>query len=429
MNTSSSILDSEWTNFLHTIKENNDFSLKTVSSTLSKPAAAATATAATVDGTETQTSICADAAPASVHPTPPPPLRPPLQKNLFISTKTKVLFLNSPIKIHDIFWNIPILDYWLREEGVLKKTIKFVSHTPEQRDEIRAKLGGFYKEEIIKQIDAPPKFKDERKVSVGISKKDIMACRAKKKNVFYNCFSLVLRIFYNNEFKEIHVKIFNTGKMEIPGVLNDTILEISKNMTLDILRAATNSSALDYIVMEDENKHNVLINSNFSCGYFVNRDKLHQILNKKYNMDTSYDPCTYPGVKCKFYYNNEAAAQAAVEGAPPAAAQNGRIEECDYNLSKKSIELNKKYTEVSIMIFRTGSGLIVGNCSEKILNVVYDFIANMLHEEYYTLYVSNSAPVVKVKNTKVRRKIIIYDNIDNYRAEKRRFDEWAQSER
>ena len=48
----------------------------------------------------------------------------------------------------------------------------------------------------------------------------------------------------------------------------------------------------------------------------------------------------------------------------------------DSNLTMEELIESKKYTKVSFMIFRTGSGLIVGNCSENVLMHVYDFIKN-----------------------------------------------------
>ena len=59
------------------------------------------------------------------------------------------------------------------------------------------------------------KYKDIRKVTIGISKKDIVSYRVKQKGAFYNCFVLILRV-HIGVFKEFHVKIFNTGKIEIP---------------------------------------------------------------------------------------------------------------------------------------------------------------------------------------------------------------------
>lgn len=46
----------------------------------------------------------------------------------------------------------------------------------------------YYNEHVIKRIDNPTarrnKFKDERKITIGISKKDIMNCRGKVKKCF-----------------------------------------------------------------------------------------------------------------------------------------------------------------------------------------------------------------------------------------------------
>ena len=34
-----------------------------------------------------------------------------------------------------------------------------------------------------------------------------------------------MRLWDNNLFKEMHVKVFNTGKLEIPGIQNDILLD------------------------------------------------------------------------------------------------------------------------------------------------------------------------------------------------------------
>lgn len=323
-------------------------------------------------------------------------------EELYISTTTKVLYLNQAIDIQGIFWKIPIIDYWKPEEGVIKKQIKIVSNSKEDYEKYNEKLTNlkYYNEVIIKQIDNPQarrvKFKDERKITIGVSKKDIMTCRGKVKNAFYNCFALVMRFKYNDKFNEIHVKVFNTGKMEIPGVLNNDILIIIKKMVLEMLSTYTNSS-LEFIHHDEEN--NVLINSNFNCGYYINRDKLYSILrSSKYNIDTSYDPCSYPGVKCKFYFNKESGFNSDL--------QNGLILNEHRNMKMSELDDAKKYTEISFMIFRTGSCLIVGNCTEQVLRYVYNFIKNILYNEYRNINVKNTNTEQKTKKEKIRKKTI-----------------------
>jgi len=322
-------------------------------------------------------------------------------EKLYISTKTKVLFLNQHIDIFNVFWKVPVIDYWEPIEGVIKKQIKIVSNSEEELQEYQEKIKdiNYYTENIIKQINTTnmrgTRYKDERKITIGISKKDIMNCRGKVKNAFYNCFAIIVRFKYQNAFREIHVKIFNTGKLEIPGILNDELLEIIKVIVLKLIKTYSHE---DIEFVEQKVEANVLINSNFNCGFYINRDLLQTILRgNKYNIETSYDPCSYPGVKCKYYYNNLIEKE----------KQTGEIEKKDRETKLKDLNINNKYTEVSFMIFRTGSCLIVGNCNEKVLNHVYEFIKNMLQNEYFIIRVTNNTTTPKIKKSKIRKKTII----------------------
>jgi hypothetical protein len=330
----------------------------------------------------------------------------PKCQDLYISTKTKVLFLNQAIDIHSVFWNIPIIEYWEANTGVVKKQMKIVSNTKEEFDIYQEKIKTipFYVEHIIKEIDNPGarriKFKNERKITVGLSKKDIMNCRGKIKNAFYNCFAMIIRYKYEGVFREIHVKIFNTGKMEIPGVLNTHLLDIIKGMILDILRPLV-TTTLNFV--DNINEDSVLINSNFNCGFYINREKLHSILRSpKYGLEAAYDPCSYPGVKCKFYFNHKIGFDST--------NQNGKIQTEDRQLKLSELIESKKYTEVSFMVFRTGSGLIVGNCTEKILRFVFEFIKSILMDEYENISILSENPVIKNKQPKLRKRFITYTN-------------------
>lgn len=313
---------------------------------------------------------------------------------LSISTNTKVLFLNQSIDINNVFWNIPISNYQTHNDCVIKKQMKVVNHSIEEYNDYNKKLQDIphYKELIIKQINNPDarrnKFKDERKITVGVSKKDILTTKMKIKNAFYNCFAITLRLRLE-EFHEIHVKVFNTGKLEIPGIVNSSILPNVKEYLLKMLTPLLPNNLK---FMETTEDNNVLINSNFNCGFHVQREQLHNLLRIKYNIETSYDPCSYPGVKSKFYYNLHKSED----------SQNGQIADND-RMKRSELEDSKKYCEVSFMVFRTGSCLIVGNCNEKILYKVYDFIRGVLQSEYKNIRVPNEGKFIKEKVTKVKK--------------------------
>lgn len=318
----------------------------------------------------------------------------PKCSDLYISTKTKISYLNKSINIKEIFWKIPILNYSSPKNGIIKKQIKMSSSSPEELEEMLEDLknvSSYYEEQIIEHIDTPNHtsginyYKDQRKISIGICKKDLLSYRSKKKKAFFNCFVLIVRILYKNEFKEMNVKVFNTGKLEIPGIQNDEMLYNLLNELIYILKPLIS----DDLCYNIENTETVLINSNFNCGYYINRDKLYDILKYKYRINSNFDACSYPGIQCKFYYDNKLREQ-----------QNGQQPK------------HNDYYKVSFMIFRTGSVLIVGKCEESILYYIYEFIKNILEIECNTIIssiVDNSELCLKNRKKKIRKKTIILD--------------------
>ena len=322
----------------------------------------------------------------------------PKSTEIYISTKTKIAYLNKMIDLKDIFWNIPTINYYQPSNGVIKKQMKFNSSTIEELNFIQDKIKdeNYFEEYVITHINNPSgriKFKDIRKISIGISKKDIMSYRCKKKSAFYNCFVIILRMKIGTVFKEFHVKVFNTGKLEIPGIQNETTFQ----MLLDEIIKTLQPYIDDKLSYKPDTNETVLINSNFNCGFFINREALFDILKFKYNIQSIYDPCSYPGIQSKFYFN------------PDVEVQNG----CQ--ISEENKHLYKNIKEVSFMIFRTGSVLIVGKCDESLLMHIYEFLKIILNNEYknicqrYSDGDENAVFKLKDKTKKVRRKNIIIE--------------------
>ena len=155
-------------------------------------------------------------------------IRKPKCSNIYISTKTKISYLNMPIDIKRVFWNIPISPYFTPSECIIKKQIKVSTTDPAELKEIKELLQKekYYQEQEIEHIDNPEgriKFKVQLKINVGLCKKDILNYRCKLKRAFFNCFVLIMRIKdrATDSFKEMHLKVFNTGKLEIPGIQTD----------------------------------------------------------------------------------------------------------------------------------------------------------------------------------------------------------------
>ena len=301
--------------------------------------------------------------------------------DIYISTKTIISYLSKELDIHNIFWKIPVIDYGDPKCGVIKKQMKISFTTKEDVTKYKSKINNYkvIDEHIISQIDSDTKYKDVRKISIGLCKKDILNNRCKKKSAFYNCFVLIFRIKYEGKFKEAHVKVFNTGKLEIPGVQSNKFISIVLNSLVDIL----NTHCELNVTFKKECNETVLINSNFNCGFYLNREKFYDLLKYKYNIHSSYDPCSYPGIMCKFYYNLDGSGE-----------QNGIFKNFD------------NYLTVSFMIFRTGSVLIVGKCDEEILTKIYEYLKSIIQNEYDQIYQPHLAVDKKKVVKKIRKKII-----------------------
>lgn len=300
----------------------------------------------------------------------------PISTNIYISTKTIIAYLSSTIELKDIFWHLPVIEYHSPNTGILKKEMKFNNTRPEEVEEIDKQLEKYeYKNVTIIQHIENARYKDIRKVSIGLSKRDLLAYRIKKKSAFYNCIVLIIRIQMNNVYKEFHVKVFNTGRLEIPGIQNnDQIYSI-----IDILLSHINSIIESPIFYKIGSEEIVLINSNFNCGYYINRENLYNILRHTYKISSIYDSCSYPGIQCKIYYDED-----------------------EILLTPKN---NKNV--VSFMIFRTGSILIVGKCNEIILTKIYKFISEIMSNEYSNVVDLKSVHIKKEVQIKKFRKYIL----------------------
>jgi TATA-box binding protein (TBP) (component of TFIID and TFIIIB) len=186
-------------------------------------------------------------------------------------------------------------------------------------------------------------------------------------------------------FREFHIKVFNTGKLEIPGVQSDEMFEMVLENIITILQPH-----IDTQISYNQKSDTVLINSNFNCGFYINREVLYDLLKYKYHIHAIYDPCSYPGIQCKFYFNNESKDQTGIQ---LAADEN-----------------SESITTVSFMIFRTGSVLIVGMCEEYVLNVIYEFLTNLLKTEFEKICQSvfdDKHIILKDKKKKIRKKTIV----------------------
>jgi len=293
---------------------------------------------------------------------------------LYFSTQTFITQFNRHVDLKQLFWELELIPYDTHHTGLCKKQMKFTSTSQEEVDDLQKKLEQFPLHQVyqIRKSNINDKFKDICKVSIGMSKKDLAPNRMKSKGAFFNCLVVNVRIFVGKGiFKDHHVKLFNTGNVEIPGIQNSAHVPL----IMDVLEHSIRK--LHPIDRVPEYKI-VLINSHFNVNFYVNRDKLYTLLRDTYSVAAVYDACSYPGVQCKLYYTPEV----------------------------EIVTRAKEYVtfSVSVMIFRTGSVLIVGKCNEEVIHAIYRYL-NTIFQTHFASIIDVSTTISSLPNIKKEKKI------------------------
>jgi TATA-box binding protein (TBP) (component of TFIID and TFIIIB) len=123
----------------------------------------------------------------------------------------------------------------------------------------------------------------------------------------------------------------------------------------------------------------VMINSNYSLKFNIDRAKLQEILKKKYKIYSTFES-TYQAVKSYFYFSKDKTKDIST--------QDG-VCKCDVPCFIYK-ELKKKSpipcSQVTIAVFRTGSVIITGGSTMEQTKRAYDFINGVVHDNFKMIY-------------------------------------------
>jgi len=318
---------------------------------------------------------------------------PPESSELNISTKTRIVIMEREIDVFDLFWKLPIINYYLCEEGVVQKQCLFKCYEKEEYEkqmemiDIHKANGEIIKQEITTHIDNTTghiKFKNIKKIIIGVSHKDISKLKFQNKHMFYNCCVLIVRLFNKeiNQYEEYHLKIFKTGKLEIPGSKNDKMFEI----LLEYIKKLLNQNYNSYTT--------ILCNTNFSSNYTIIREKLYDLLINKYDIQAYFSPTSHHSIQCKMYFREEDGEYIYQRGDKHTRTNNST------KLGRDEIDNNVGLYVVSCMIFRTGSVLIITRMNMDALYKVYELLKKIFKDEYNNIKEKDNIMPQKKKNHK-----------------------------
>lgn len=239
-------------------------------------------------------------------------------ENLRVSTITSVAELNTPIDLEILFQNIQIND-----------KIKYI---------------------------------EKGELNKGNSNKKRREKKSKK-TVFFNQATI-----HFLQDKIINVKVFNNGKIQMTGLKKEkqgeeVIKEIIKIIE-DIDKKNDNNIFIKkHDKYEYSNYRIALINSDFDYGKLIDRESLQEIM-VSMNIFSSFEPCIYPGVNIKYFYNinNE-----GCRG----------ICNCERVCNGKGDGINT-CRRVTIAVFNSGKIIITGAMNREQLVECYNFINEVI---------------------------------------------------
>ena len=253
--------------------------------------------------------------------------------SLRISTITTTGQLGTKIHLDALYRQVPILDYWDLNDGILKM-----------------EFNGTHK---------------------GTSFKDIMMKPRESKTSFFNQTTLVIRREVAPlQWKEINVKLFRNGGVQMTGVRS---LEMSTDALRWLIGHLTERCTEVPIFESTPNIHKEeiqLVNTDFSIGAKVRRDVLHRILVDKYRLHSSYESAIYQGVKTKYFFNAERPA-----GHPPGICPCPKL--CKGTGDGSGIGKCKKIT---VSPFQTGQVIITGGRTMGQIYEAYEFIKSVFRD-------------------------------------------------
>ena len=213
------------------------------------------------------------------------------------------------------------------------------------------------------------------KTFIGLQYKDIeynyskKKTKVKKKNQFYNCFSLKIQA---TPTSTVNMKFFNNGSITMTGCIEDNSAKNALKKIIKYLKKNNEKFKFpeDIKSINYANLRTTMINYNFKLNFSINRDKLYDILKNKHDLFVSYEPEKYQAVKISFMYNKTN------------IYNDGKCY-CSKKCKGKGWgDGEGDCKKVTIAIFQSGNTGINGSRSLEQIRTAYNFI-NQIIKDYY----------------------------------------------
>ena len=275
---------------------------------------------------------------------------------LRVSTMTVTGHLGATPDLNQLYAQGSIIPYWWIGEGIIK-----------------IELG-----------------KDKK----GISMDDILHESTKEKKRFFNQSSLVFRLALGDaKFKEVNIKMFKNGGFQMTGISSEEMARQALTRFIEL-----NKGRGIWTVEPHIQTFNIrMMNSDYTIGKSIRRDRLHKLLVETYGLWSSFEPTIYQGVNTKFFWN-----KVRSPTSPPGICVCPQP--CEGDGGGYAVGECKKIT---ISPFRTGSIIITGAKDMEQLQDAYVFMNRVLSEHSESVLRDETEPVKKKAVTVTTTELIL----------------------
>ena len=220
---------------------------------------------------------------------------------------------------------------------------------------------------------------EHKKYVIGESFRDVLTNRRITEKAFFNQSTLVVRrkigeadIEQWNKFKEVNIKLFANGGIQMTGISNDAFARETLDWFINECKKLPRSPFAEEPSIQ---KFAIqLVNSDFSVGMPLWRDRIHNIFIRDYKLYSLFESTIYQGVNTKYYYNKTVD---ATRRGQCCCSKPCRGQGCG--------DGDGECKRITLAIFQTGNIIITGARNMDQIKEAYHFLIEVLEKNAATV--------------------------------------------
>lgn len=212
---------------------------------------------------------------------------------------------------------------------------------------------------------------EHKKMVMGYSHKDIFTNRKMTSKSFFNQSTIIVRKkIPNNSFKQVNIKLFANGGIQMTGVMSEEFALETIEWLLQLIKTLPESPFTTNPQIERLSTQ--LINTDYTINKFINQEVLHQILITEYNLFSMLEKTIYQGINTKFFYNSN--------------NENGICCCTNFCKGQGNGEGDGQCKRITISIFRTGRIIVTGARQIEQIYVAYNFLNRIFDKHHGEIF-------------------------------------------